>query len=633
MSCAYLIPLQEMPNDDHATPGSPGHPTDLDLLREALVPLIGRVTSEDVREIAETGDWYDLEGGRRLFSQGDAADAMYLLVHGRLRASVCADDGSERVVGDLARGEAVGEMALLGGGVRNANVDAVRDSRLLRLGVETFHGIASRHPEFLWNLTREAVRRLDRSRGAARSVPAVRTIAVACSGGTEMRDRFVAKLSAALAPYGTATVLRSSDPPPAIRRNGDPGRLAAWLDEHETRHRFVLAVCDPSEEGWRQLLFRQADRILVVSPSDDDPGRTEIARCAAVDHGRQVRVRRDLVLLHPDGSRPPSGTAQWLDAHDFTRAHHLREDRDGDYERLARFLAGRAVGLVFAGGGARGFAHLGVLRALREEGVPVDLLGGTSIGAILAATVASDWEDRHLDAALHRSFVATNPANDFQVLPFVSLVKGRKMERLLRRNLGGAGIEDLWLPFFCVSSNLTAGEKAVHTRGPLWKALRASASIAGVFPPTVIDGQLHVDGGTFDNLPVGAARMLDAGHVIACDIVRPAHGAVGFDAVPTAGRMLLDRLLGRRRYRVPGMMATMMQATFLAGLDRARSAAADADLFLEPRTSGVRFLDWRSLDRAATLGYDQTRQALADPDRRDRLDAILRRPDGSTPNR
>jgi NTE family protein len=625
MSLARLAPVQELLEDKCLTQPLPHHATDLDLLREALVPLIGRITTEDVREIAASGTWVELEGGRRLFSQGDAADALYLLVHGRLRASVSADDGSERVLGDLARGEAVGEMALLGRGVRSAHIDALRDSRLFRLEVEAFHEIASQHPDFLWNLSRLVIRRLERSPGATRSRPAVRTIAIACSGGHEMRERFVTRLAAALEPYGTAAILRSADLPPSIERDGDPGRLAAWLDEHETRHRFLLVITDPAEES-RRLLFRQADRILIVCPADDDPGHSQIARWLTSDRDRQVRVRRDLVLLHPDGSRPPTGTARWLEAHELTRAHHLREDRDGDYERLGRFLAGRAVGLVFAGGGARGFAHLGVLRALKEEGVTVDLLGGTSIGAILAAAVASDWDDHRLNAALHGSFVATNPANDFQLLPFVSLVKGRKMERLLRRNLGEGGIEDLWLPFYCVSSNLTASTEAVHTRGPLWKALRASASIAGVFPPAVIDGQLHIDGGTFDNLPVATARRLDAGHVIACDIMRSVHAEVGFEAVPTAGRLLIDRLLGRRRYRVPGMMATMMQAGFLSGLERARSAATDADLFLEPKPGRVRFLDWKALDCAAKLGYDQTREALGDPDVRERLDAILRRP-------
>ena len=614
-------------------PPVPAHATDFDGLREALMPLIGKVTDDEVREIEASGEWVDLEGGLRLFSKGDTADAMYLLIHGRLRASVTAGDGSEEVLGEVVRGEAVGEMALLGAGVRTAHIDAVRDSRLLRLDIEVFHRLVSRHPEFLWNLSRLVVSRIRPSHRATCTPPVVRTIAVACSGGSEMRDRFVARLADFLEPFGGAAVLRARDLPPEVSRSSNPGRLAAWLDEHERRHRFLIAVTDPGESKWRRLLFRQADRILVVCPADDDPGRGEIARWSEDERDRQVRVRRDLVLLHPDGSRPPTGTERWLDAGNFYRVHHLREDRAGDYGRLGRFLAGRAVGLVFAGGGAKGFAHLGVLRALKEYGVTVDMVGGTSIGAILAGAVASDWDDDRLTSALHDSFVATNPANDFQVLPFVSLIKGRKMERLLRKNLGDSRIEDLWLPFFCVSSNLTASDRAVHTRGLLWKALRASASIAGVFPPVVIDGQFHIDGGSFDNMPIDTARRLDAGHVIGCDIVRPVHSSVGIDAVPSAGRVLIDWLLRRKRHRVPGMMATMMQATFLSGLVRARSAAADADLFFEAKTNGVRFLDWKAMNHAARLGYDQTRSALEEPACSERLDAILKPQISARPNK
>jgi len=626
MDAIRLPPARELPTNVAHMSTCPDHATDFDGLREALTPLIGKVTDDEVREIEASGEWVDLEGGLRLYSKGDAADALYLLIHGRLRTSVTAGDGSEEVFGEVVPGEAVGEMALLGAGIRTAHVDAVRDSRLLRLDTEAFHGVVSRHPGFLWNLSRLIVSRTRPSHRSTHRHPVVRTIAVACSGGSEMRDRFVARLSASLEPYGTSTVLRASDLPPDVSRSSNPGRLAAWLGGHETRHRFLIAVTDPGESDWRRLLFRQADRILVVCPADDDPGRSEIARWSQAARDRQVRVRRDLVLLHPDGSRPPRGTERWLEAGNFTRVHHLREDREGDYGRLGRFLAGRAVGLVFAGGGAKGFAHLGVLRALKEQGVTVDMVGGTSIGAILAGAVASDWDDDRLTSALHDSFVATNPANDFQVLPFVSLIKGRKMERLLRKNLGDSRIEDLWLPFFCISSNLTASNKAVHTRGPLWKAVRASASIAGVFPPVVIDGQFHIDGGSFDNMPIDTARRLDVGHVIGCDIVRPVHPSVGIDAVPSAGRVLLDWLLRRKRHRVPGMMTTMMQATFLSGLVRARSAAADADLFFEARTNGVRFLDWKAMDRAVRLGYDQTLEALDEPAFRERLDAILNPP-------
>jgi NTE family protein len=162
----------------------------------------------------------------------------------------------------------------------------------------------------------------------------------------------------------------------------------------------------------------------------------------------------------------------------------------------------------------------------------------------------------------------------------------------------------------------------MHTRGTIWKRLRASASIAGIFPPVVIDGQLHVDGGTFDNMPVGTARELGAGHVIACDVQRFTGGKVSYDAVPPTRTLLADKFLFRRRRRVPGLISTMMQTTFLAGTDRARSAALEADLFVEPSARGVRFLEWSALDRAQEIGYAHAKERFGKPETQRRLEAI-----------
>ncbi len=177
--------------------------------------------------------------------------------------------------------------------------------------------------------------------------------------------------------------------------------------------------------------------------------------------------------------------------------HHLRGP--ADYDRVVRLLTGRAVGLVLSGGGARGFAHLGVVRALREHGVPIDLVGGTSMGAILAAGVASEWSHEELVRRFKRCFVDTNPLSDY-TLPLVSLVSGRKVSTLLRSELGDIDIEDLPLPYFCVSSNLTTGRMSVHQQGTLWRWLRASVAIPGVLPPVFQGGEVFVDGGAMNIL-------------------------------------------------------------------------------------------------------------------------------------
>jgi predicted acylesterase/phospholipase RssA len=591
---------------------------DLDGLREALAPLFGELSDEAVREVAEKGEWVDLAGGGRLIERGSTADAMYVLIHGRLRASVPARDGATRVLGEVAQGEAVGEMGLIGGGVRNADIDAIRDSRLLRLDGRAFQDLTRRHPEFLWNLARLVARRADPALGKRRPVPRLRLIAIDAAAPDDVVREFIDRLNAALSEHGPTTTLDATSARFSLRDESDERALARRLDEIESHHRFVLASIRSEEPQWSRFVVRQADRILRIRRASDPPAPTGSAQ-----EQRPVRAREDLVLLHEAGVTLPSGTSAWLAANpQVHRAHHLRRDRPADFERMARFLAGRAVGLVMAGGGAKGFAHVGILRALEERGVPVDLVGGTSIGAMLAAAVAFGWPEPARREVLQRAFVKTNPANDYQLLPIVSILKGRKIERVLRSIVGETAIEDLWIPFFCVSSNLTRAEKAVHSRGSLWRALRASASLAGVFPPPVIDGEFHVDGGIFDNMPVATARDLDAGHVIACDFRRPTHRRVGFDRVPSGTVLLLDRLLRRRRYRVPGLIPLMMQSSFLAGLERARAAAAEADLFLEPSTSGVRFLEWRALERAARLGHAYAVDRFADPEVNGRLTAM-----------
>jgi len=188
-----------------------------------------------------------------------------------------------------------------------------------------------------------------------------------------------------------------------------------------------------------------------------------------------------------------------------------------DIHRLARFVSGRAVGLVLAGGGARGFAHIGILKALTEAGVPIDQLGGTSMGAIIAAGVAAEWDTRDLAKRLRHAFVETNPLSDY-TFPLIALFRGRKVSQLLRQNFGEIRIEELPKPFFCVSSDLTSGRIHVHRSGPLWRALRASVALPGILPPVTHHGHLLVDGGVMNNLPVDVMAQNPHGPIIASDV-------------------------------------------------------------------------------------------------------------------
>src|SRR5262249_1473991 len=170
-----------------------------------------------------------------------------------------------------------------------------------------------------------------------------------------------------------------------------------------------------------------------------------------------------------------------------------------------------------AGGGARAFTHIGVVKALRASGVPIDQVGGTSMGAIVAAGVASRWTDEELMARFRVAFVDNNPLSDY-TLPLISLFAGRRVTRLLRLAFGENDIQDLSLPFYCVTANPPASNADIHTVGRLWRWLRASVAIPGVIPPFNEAGEVHVDGGVIDNFPVRAMRRLGRGITIGVDI-------------------------------------------------------------------------------------------------------------------
>jgi predicted acylesterase/phospholipase RssA/CRP-like cAMP-binding protein len=592
----------------------------LEQLRTALRPLFGELERGALEALAERVEWMELAGQARLLRQGEVGDSLYVLLSGRLQVVLEADNGDARVVGEISRGESVGEMALLKGERRNASIYAIRDSLLVRIPRSAFESIADAHPQLLWNLSRLVIRRLEaRSRVASRRPAAVSNLAVVPTSRSVATRAFVERLVTALSSHGDTLHLNPRSLGRQLKRNGiaqapEEGpehlRLTAWLEAQEHRHRFVLYEAEPGGSAWTRRCIRQADKVLLLADAAGQPEVGWLDERGASDEGSVAAVSRDLVLLHRDERLVAGGTRPWLEAFPCERHHHVRWDRPGDFARLARFVAGKAIGIVFAGGGARGFAHVGVVKALREAGIPIDLAGGTSIGAVIAGAVSIDWDQDVLSQNCKRAFTEGTSLHDFTLLPLVSLIKGDRIEARLRQFLGETRIEDLWLPFFCVSSNLTEVEMTVHTRGMLWKAIRASLSIPGVLPPVVYDGNLHIDGATLDNLPVGLMERLGAGRIIAVDLEIQRNRKLGYDRVPSPWSVLKERAIpGKQRSFVPGIVSTILGATILGSRQKSKQALEAADLCFTPAVK-VGLMDWKAFERAVECGYRHAAEKL-----------------------
>jgi NTE family protein len=587
------------------------------LLDRTLVSLFGTISPESYREIEENLEVVHLKGGEWLFSQGEPGDSMYMVMGGRLRALGRSDGGGDRTIGEISRGESVGEMALITDEPRSASIVAIRDSILIRLSKASFERLIRSQPDLLLNLSRLVIRRLTRSqRGRGRN-SRIRSIAVVFAGESVAREEFIRRFSAALGVHGSTLNLNRervealSGIFPAAEGTEADRYLASWLDEQDGKHRFLVYEAEDTDSPWTRRCIRQADRVLVVAGAKEDPAPRGVEADLLVAPGPLANASRDLVLVHMGEEHAPSGTNRWLDPRGSLRHYHLRWGRGADMERLARVLAGKGVGIVFSGGGAKGFAHIGVLKALREASIPIDMVGGTSMGAILAAGISADWDfDTYLRTCL-QSFSRGNPMGGISLMPLVSFFSGERLDSLLKGHFGGGEIEDLWIPFYCASSNLTTGSVEFHDRGPLWKALRASASLPGVFPPVVYGNHLHIDGGTLDNLPVSAAREFGAGVVIACDLDLDKQYRLDYQVFPSNWELFKDRYITRRkRLRVPDLPSIVFQATLLGNHEKHEKALVDADIHFRPKVRKISFLDWSAFGQAVEIGYLHAKERL-----------------------
>jgi NTE family protein len=560
----------------------------------AELPLLAGIDWHLLDTIGSEFEWFSLPGGQTLFHEGDTDDSLYILLSGRLGAFVRNEDGKDTLIRQMVAGETVGEMALLSGEPRSATVVTLRDSELLQLRKPAFTRLIEAHPKALRFITDLLVRRLrePRSTGASQ---APKTIAVISLAPVPPSTSFVRSLEKAFVELGTKT---------CVLDNESSSRPIEWFNALEEAFGMVLYQADFEPSAWSQLCLRQADRlVLLVHNTQHLNAYSSLIESILQD---PRRTPCELVLLH-DGDRIAGSTetATLLKRFDALM-HNVRAGVPRDFRRLARQLSGRAVGLVLSGGGARGLSHIGVIRALREAGMELDLFGGASIGAVVAAGAALEWDNQELSEHMRAAFSDANPTSDY-ILPMISLVRGRKASRFLRQHFGEHQIEDCPCPYFNVSTNLSTGRLKVHRTGPIWRTLRASTAIPGVLSPVVDGSEILVDGGVLNNLPFEIMREMHRGQIVAVDVTRDRFITASIDELD---HRPLWQLARHARRGTPNIFTLLVAAGSLSGMLKPKSARQSVDLLIEPPISNVGMLDWKLFDSAVEAGYQCTMEIL-----------------------
>ena len=595
-----------------------------DQLAELLQGLFGTLEAAALRQLEAELEWRSLAAGSVLFRQGDPGDALFMLVDGRLRVVVDDGAGGERTVDEVGRGASVGEAALLTGEPRSATVYALRDSHLVRLDGSLFERVVESHPRAMLQIARTAARR---SRASSREDGGggPRTLALVPLDGAVPVGELGERLQQALARLGPAERVFAARADAAHGRPGfaqtpehDPAGvgLVAWLGELEARQRYLVYEAEPEASPWTRRCVRQADRVVLVARAGTSPAARAVEEALRAE---APRARVELVLVHDDATARPDGTAAWLEGRALHAHHHVRLGRDADVARLARLLVDRAVGLVLGGGGARGFAHIGVIRAIEEAGIPVDTIGAASMGSVVGAGYAlglAPEELRHLASVFGSRRRLVDPT-----LPLTSFLAGAKLTRVLRELYGEARVEDLWRSFFAVATNLSRAEPVLLRTGPLWQAVRTSSALPGTFPPMLAGEDLLVDGALMNNLPIDVMReAVGSGTVIASNVVP---GRVGRRATSRPFRfgpslsglsLLAARLLPfGPRLRAPGLLWLLTRSNEVASAHRARSEAfrRQADLLIEPALGRFKLLDFDAWRAILEAGQESGRERLA----------------------
>jgi EmrB/QacA subfamily drug resistance transporter len=573
---------------DGPTPRSPSRESAADFLARA--PLFAGLEAPLREALAGRVRAVRVKAAEWLFHEGDPGDALYVVRAGRLEV---VDEAAGVVIRELGRGDAFGELALLDSSPRTASIRAARASDLLVVDRRDFEELLQGSQAMSLALNRVLARQLRESRAPApKARPRPATVAVVALNDGLALDDLTRRLALALKSHVSSTLLDGSEAAADTHESGLASVYAPLLDRAEAENDLVLLAGGSvlAGEPWTEFCLQQADRILAVTAGGPVPellgARPELRGCELVGYD-----------VAP-GSRALEGWAAVLEP---IESHIVREnDLDSDLERAARRLSGRSVGIVLSGGGARGFAHIGVLEELTAAGVTIDRVAGVSMGAYVGAMFAMGMDADEIDARCFGEWVQRYPLRDYTV-PRHALIRGRRAEAMLRRTFGEVTIEELACSFMCGCAELRSGRLVVARSGPLWERVGFSMCIPVLAPPQVRGREVFIDGSLVDNLPVETMADLGEGPIIAVDV------KASFDSSSANPAASETRA---RSARAPSLGETLTRVLLLGSTNTSDAARRHADIIIKPNAEGVGLLEFHQLDAAREAGRTATREAL-----------------------
>lgn len=572
------------------------------ILNKHFFKLFGEIDEETKSYIESTLEWSELKRDEYLFKQDDAADGLYTVLLGKLEA-VIETPGTEKLLGYINPSETVGEMALISGDTRSASVRCFRNATLVKMSTKVFEELCAKQPSFALNIAKIIVKRLKVSQNVRKEKQVYNNIAFYRADMNQETNSCLSLLMRLYTKDKDNYVFniisfkkRFAIKPDVEIDLSHKQQINTWLNELEFDYNRIILDLRGFSNEVRRFLLDYCDLCIIFKTFGRDPlpSSEEQSFYDSMQHSTQ---KMRLILCHHMRTKRPSRTVDWLASRPAMPHTHIQHGNTEDINRMYRNLTGNSIALVLGGGGAKGIAHLGVLRALKESNIPIDYICGTDMGSMVAALYALN-NDTELTIKTARELFMKNPTpkSDLNIIPKRSFYKGKRIDEIFDSYFKDVDIEDLWLPFFAVSSNITNPQMHILNKGSVKDALLASTAVPGLFPPIVIDNEIHVDGGIFSNVPIDIMMQENIGTLIACRVNKD-------NSKPDSEAV-----------EIPGIITTFMKSMMAYSDSFSDHLQQYVDIYFEPETDEYGLLDWKSTEELIQLGYEHASKVLEDID-------------------
>lgn len=551
-----------------------------------------------------------LAQGEVLFNQYDSSDCLYILAVGQLTCSLISFEGKQKIVGIVDQGETVGELGAISSEPRSLSARASTDCVLLKLPREEFNKFAQENPKFVLRIVDLIVNRSQNTLKLLSKRKIYEHIAIIQGNEQTSMETFIANLHENFIHDEKFVLLDHLMP------DDDIGFFITQIEEAHKNAIFFLSEKNINMLGNK---LNHIGGIFVVANGDAKVKLSNFALKMLKKAKTPFATQFELVLLHDDNLQMPQHTDRWLTHHEFTLHHHIRMTNAFDYQRLIRFMKGKAIGLVLGGGGTKGWVEVGALKALLESKVPIDAIGAASVGAVVGAcyVITQDYDKLYqMFRTIINSVLKPFSIKQF-TWPVISLLSAKRPTHTIHELFGEIKIENLWLPYFSISTNLSTGKEAVHRRGVLWESLRASAALPGIVPPMIMEGELHFDGGLLNNLPVDCMRTMlgDDSIIIAVSLTETDKKIERYHFPPIISfRIGLMRKLklGYHDYSFPPLLNTFIQALLVGSSMREQINRAGADVLIMPDLSKYPSFEvnLEKIDELIEIGYSEMKAKI-----------------------